>query len=108
MAVPSNVLKAGYAMWVFCMSPLSFYKHIYDTDSTTNHRGRLRNTEEHADCKVIYGPYHYNLHKTVLFAQSEYFRAALKPGNFKVGPKLHDSLGSVLTSSRRERPVFSR
>jgi hypothetical protein len=83
MAVPSDVLKAGYAMWVFCVSPFSFHTHIYDTNSITNHRSRLRNTEEHSDCKVICGPYQYNLHKAVLVGQSEYFRAALKPGNFK-------------------------
>jgi hypothetical protein len=73
----------------------------------TNHRSRLRDTEEHSDCKVICGPYHYNLHKTVLVAQSEYSRAALKPGNFKVSHKPNNFLKSVLTNRRREKVVFS-
>jgi hypothetical protein len=60
------------------------YIHIHDIGSMTNHRPSLHDTEEHSDCKVICGPYRYNIHKTVLVAQSEYFRAALKPGNFKV------------------------
>lgn len=50
----------------------------------TNRSTRFHISEEFSDCKIICGPYHFNVHKIILSVQSDYFRAALKRGTFKV------------------------
>lgn len=54
---------------------------IYRTDSSCN---RLHQSEEFSDCKLICGPYNFNLHKVILASQSDYFRTAFKQGTFEV------------------------
>lgn len=41
-------------------------------------------SEEHSDCTIICGPYHFKVHKLVIGAHSEYFGTALKADTFKV------------------------
>ena len=41
---------------------------IYRTDSPCN---RLHQSEEFSDCKLICGPYNFNLHKVILASQSD-------------------------------------
>ena len=41
-------------------------------------------SEEHSDCTIICGPYHFKVHKLAIGAHSEYFRAAMKADTFQV------------------------
>jgi len=59
---------------------------------------RLRESEELSDCKLICGPYHFNLHKVILASQSDYFKAAFKQGTFKVMPP-PTAFSRILTDS---------
>ena len=45
---------------------------------------KLLQSEEHSDCTIICGPYHFKVHKLAIGAQSEYFRIALKANTFQV------------------------
>ena len=63
---------------------------------------RLHESEEFSDCKLICGPYHFNLHRVILASQSDYFRAAFKQGTFKV-MLLSTDVHRIMTDwSRRE------
>ena len=51
-----------------------------------NFSPRYSKSEEHSDCTIICGPYHFKVHKLVIGAHSEYFRTALKANTFQVCP----------------------
>ncbi|GAB7331570.1 hypothetical protein MBLNU13_g02952t3 [Cladosporium sp. NU13] len=59
MATPIDVLKAGLA---------NYFK-----------------SEEHSDCTIICGPYHFKVHKLAIGVHSEYFRTVMKADTFQEG-----------------------
>lgn len=63
--------------------------------------GRLHQSEEFSDCKVICGPYHFKLHKVILASHSDYFKTAFKTGTFKASPS-YLAAGESATDSRQE------
>ena len=68
---------------------------------TDSSRTRLHQSEEFSDCKLICGPYHFNLHKVILASKSDYFKAAFKHGTFKVIP-LSTNVHKIITDSGQE------
>lgn len=52
--------------------------------SNTDLFTRLHQSQEFSDCKIVCGPYHFNLHKVILASHSDYFKTAFKTGTFKV------------------------
>jgi hypothetical protein len=62
---------------------------------------RLHQSEEFSDCKLICGPYHFNLHKVILASQTDYFKAAFRQGAFKVMPP-PTTARRTLTDSEQE------
>jgi hypothetical protein len=45
---------------------------------------RYYKSEEHSDCTIICGPYHFKVHTLAIGAQSKYFRTAAKANTFQV------------------------
>jgi hypothetical protein len=59
------------------------HTHIFPINQT-DLATRLANSEAFSDCKVNCGTYSFNLHKTVLGSQSDYFLKAFDNETFKV------------------------
>ena len=49
-----------------------------------NRMNRIYEFGNHADFTIICGHYHFKVHKAVITAQLEYFKAAFKANTFKV------------------------
>ncbi|KAL1586300.1 hypothetical protein WHR41_05568 [Cladosporium halotolerans] len=58
---------------------------ITPADSLKYGLSQVHESEQHSDCTIVCGPYHFKVHKVILAIQSKYFKTAFKNGTFKEG-----------------------